>query len=89
MLNIELPDDLAGPLAAEAERRGTTPELLALEGVRRMLPVGTPPRVPRPGSLLERLGDLVGSFEGNGEPNSQDCGKKFTQDLLDGKKARP
>ena len=37
-LTLDLPPDVATSLAAEAERRGTTPELLALDAVRRALP---------------------------------------------------
>jgi hypothetical protein len=88
MLTITVPDELAGPLADEARRRGTTPELLALEGVRRVLPPPDPPP-PSGRSLLEFLGDYVGSVEGSGEAFSQDCGRRFAEDLAAGRKARP
>ena len=46
MLTIEVPNELAAPLADQAARRGITPEELALDHLRTML-------CPPPGSLLE------------------------------------
>jgi hypothetical protein len=47
MITISLPSDIEGPLTAEAQRQGTTPELLALESLRKLFvspPVsGEPP----------------------------------------------
>ena len=37
-MTITIPDDLAASLKAEAERQGTSPEELALQGVRQVLP---------------------------------------------------
>ena len=63
MLTITVPPELAVPLAEEATRRGTTPRLLALEGVRRVLPV-SPATTPVAGSLLDFLAGHVGTVEG-------------------------
>lgn len=89
MLSITIPDELAGPLADEASRRGTTPELLALEGVRRILPPPDPPVVPPGGTMLDFLAGYIGVVEGTGEAFSQDCGRRFAEDLAAGRKARP
>ena len=87
MLTVTVPPELAVPLADEARRLGTTPELLALEGVRRVLP---PPPAPEGyGTLRDFLAGYVGTVEGSGEPFSQDCGKKFGDDLVAGRRARP
>ena len=65
MLTITVPPELA----EEACRRGTTSELLALEGVRRVLPAGfSPPQAA--GSLLELLAGYVGTVAGSSEPFS-------------------
>lgn len=90
MLTITVPDELAGPLADEAERRGTTPELLALEAVRRALPPAEPQPAGPPGrSLLDFLEGYIGTVEGTGEAFSQDCGRRFAEGLAARRKARP
>ena len=86
MLTITVPPELAVRLAEEAVRRGTTPELLALEGVRRVVP---PDPVPPPDSLLTFLAGHVGSVAGSDQPLSQDCGKTFADGLAAGRAARP
>lgn len=86
MLTIAVPPELAVPLAEEARRRGTTPELLALEGVRRVLPAVPP--LQAAGSLLEYLAGYVGNVAGSSEPLSQNCGRAFA-DGLAGQSARP
>lgn len=83
MLTIEVPDELAAPLADQAARRGTTPEALALDHLRALV---TP---PPPGSLLEFLGDRVGAVAGTGEAYSQDGGRRFADGLAEGRAARP
>ena len=86
MLTITIPSELVAPLTEEAARRGTTPELLALEGVRRVLPESPPAAA---GTLHDRLKDYIGAVDGSSEPFSQDCGKKFAEDLAAGRPARP
>jgi hypothetical protein len=88
MLTIHVPPELAIPLAEEAGRRGTTPELLALEGVRRVLPPSTTAQ-PAAGTLLDFLSGYVGTVEGSSEPFSQDCGRRFAEGLSSGQPARP
>jgi len=82
-MTITIPPALAVPLTEEAQRRGTTPELLALEGVRRVLP--SPPASPTSSrSLLDFLSGYVGTVAGSSEPFSQDCGRKFADGLASG-----
>ena len=88
MLTITVPPELAVRLAEEAVRRGTTPELLALEGVRRVVPPDSAP-VPPPDPLLSFLAGHVGSVAGSDQPLSQDCGKTFADGLAAGRAARP
>jgi hypothetical protein len=86
-MTITVPPELAIPLAEEATRRGTTPELLALEGVRRVLPP-SPTARPVAGSLLEFLSGYVGTVEGSAEPFSQDCGRRFAEGLASAQPTR-
>lgn len=76
-LSIELPDDLDARLSALAERRGEDPARLVLSAVQALVasePPAEPPGDaipdergpilrPRPGSVLERVWDLVGSVD--------------------------
>ena len=43
ILTLELPPEVEGALADEARRKGTTPEQLVLEDLRRRYPVHLPP----------------------------------------------
>lgn len=69
-MTVTVPPELAGPLAEEARRRGTTPELLALEAVRRVLPPPSPPSGRE--TLLDTLAGHVGVVAGTGEAVSQE-----------------
>lgn len=84
---LTLPDDLVTPLADEARRRGTTPEQLALDGVRQVIAMNTV--TSNNGSLLDTLAGHIGVVEGTGEAFSQDCGRKFADGLAAGRVARP
>jgi hypothetical protein len=86
-MTVTVPPELAGPLVEEAHRRGTTPELLVLEGVRRVLP--PQPTSTGAGSLLDTLAGHVGTVAGTGEAFSQDCGRRFAEGLAVGRVARP
>ena len=81
MMTVTLPSELATPLAEEARRRGTTPEKLAIEGVRRMLPPSPERADPGPKSLLDSLAGHIGVVAGTGEAFSQDCGRRFAEGL--------
>lgn len=87
IMTLTLPTEWLAPLADEAARRGTTPELLALEGVRQVLP---PNPVATSGtSLLDTLKGHIGVVSGTGKAFSQRCGETFAEGLATGQAARP
>ncbi len=88
-ITLDLPPDVAGRLAAHALRLGTTPELLALQGVLRVLPVVDPPPALPGETMLDYLKDYIGSVDGSGEAYSQDCGKRFADGLDADRRASP
>ncbi|MFO0964730.1 MAG: hypothetical protein U0793_03960 [Gemmataceae bacterium] len=78
MTTITLPPDLEGRLADEAHRRGTTPELLALDGLRRLFaPALTANGAPERATLFDFLAGYIGTVEGEVEPYSEECGRRF------------
>ncbi len=86
-MTLTLPNEWLAALNDEAVRRGTTPELLALEGVRRVLPLHSTESLSE--SLLDTLKGHIGVVAGTGEAYSQNCGEKFAEGLANGRKARP
>ena len=69
MTTITLPPDLESRLADEAARRGTTPELLALDGLRRLFapqPDETAPADTPFDFLAGHIGAVDGTADGNG-----------------------
>jgi hypothetical protein len=84
MTIITLPPDLEGRLTDEARRRGTTPELLALDGLRQLF---APPVADKDsdannhGTLFDFLADHIGTIDGASEPYSENCGKRFADGL--------
>ena len=83
MTTITLPSDLEDRLGDEARRRGTTPELLALDGLRQLF-------APHPsadndaegnGTLSDFLAGYVGTVVGAAEPYSENCGRRFAEGL--------
>jgi len=85
-MTLTIPNEWIVPLADQARRQGTTPELLALEAVRRI--VGNGATVSEGGSLLDTLAGHIGVVSGTGEPFSQDCGRKLAEGLA-AEAARP
>ncbi len=83
MTTITLPPEIAGPLTEEARRRGTTPELLALDTLRlRFVPSPTQPTEDNPESTLaDFLTGYVGLVEGSSEALSERCGERFAEGL--------
>jgi len=80
-MNITLPHDLESCLADEAKRRGTTPELLAVHGLRQLFtPRGTEGNTAA--TLFEFLGNHVGAVAGASEALSEDCGRRFAEGLV-------
>jgi hypothetical protein len=84
MTTITLPPDLEGRLADEARRRGTTPELLALDGLRQLFaPPPTGNGAESSGTLFDFLAGYVGTVAGASEPYSEDCGRRFAEGLAE------
>ena len=84
MTTIILPPDLEGLLAEEARRRGTTPELLALDGLRRLFasPADSGGAMEN-GTLFDFLAGYVGTVAGTAEPLSEGCGRRFAESLAE------
>jgi hypothetical protein len=84
MTTITLPPDLEGRLADEARRRGTTLELLALDGLRQLFaPPPTDHGAGGHGTLFDFLAGYIGTVAGAAEPYSEDCGRRFAEGLAE------
>jgi hypothetical protein len=62
MVTITLPPELEKPITEEAQRKGTTPELVALDTLRKGFLPDTPPPTPE-GTLADFLGDFIGCLD--------------------------
>lgn len=91
MTTITLPDDLAQRLADAAKLRGTTPEQLALDGLRQAFPVvESEPIAPPAGSLYDFLKNHIGVIDGPREAFSDDTGRRFADGLVeDSQRSKP
>jgi hypothetical protein len=82
MTIITIPPEIEAPLAEAAKQRGTTPELLALEGLRKIYAPATHALADENGnSLADYLQGYIGRISGASEPLSEDTGRKFTEIL--------
>ena len=84
-MTISLPPDIEEALAEEAQRLGTTPELLVLHSLRKLFvsaaDIDSPPSKER--TLYDFLADSIGTVEGSTETFSEDCGRRFADGLID------
>ena len=89
MTTITLPPDLESRLADEASSRGATPELPALDGLRR--PFAPPLDGAAPAAaLFDFLAGHIGTVAGTAEPLSEGCGRRFVEGLAEKQqRARP
>jgi hypothetical protein len=84
MASITLPPDLEGPLAEEARRLGTTPELLALDSLRRLFAAkSSSDPLPAGRTLFDFLSGYLGRVSGTSEALSEDCGRRFAEGLAE------
>jgi hypothetical protein len=85
MMIISLPPDIEGPLTAEAQRRGTTPELLVLDSLRALFaPAPTVEEPPGEGATLsDFLTGYIGTIDGASEAYSDNCGQRFAEGLVE------
>lgn len=87
-MTITLNPEIENALADEARRRGTTPELLALDCLRACLLPGTAEEAAAPaGSLAHFLAGHLGVLSSrehvpSGAGMSENCGTKFAEGLL-------
>src|SRR5688500_20316255 len=65
MVRIALPADIEEPLSKEAQKRGISPEELALHALRATFV--SPPKEKQEGSLLDFLAGYIGTVEGSSE----------------------
>ncbi len=84
MTSIKLPPDIEGSLVKEAQRLGTTPELLALSGLRRLfVSADASEGQEKAETLFDLLINDIGSVEGTTEALSEHCGEHFSAGLSD------
>jgi len=87
MTIITLPPEVEGPLTEEARRKGTTPELLAVDCLRKQFLSPTTTATAVAGdSLFDFLAGFAGTVEGSAEPLSEDCGQRFAEGLVEKQK---
>ena len=85
MTTITLTPDIERPLVEQARRQGTTPELLALDGLRRLFASGQAPTVESPAgeTLFDFLQGYVGTVSGTSEALSENCGQRFAEGMVE------
>jgi hypothetical protein len=84
MTTITLPPEVAEPLAEEARRKGTTPELLAVDCLRKLFTPSSTAGMPMEGdTLFDFLAGYAGTVSGTTEPLSERCGQRFAQGLVE------
>ncbi len=83
MTTITLPADLEAPLREEAKKQGTTPEAVALEGLRKLFNLPVTHNEPFNGeSLFDFLKGYLGTVNGAAEPLSEKSGERFAEEML-------
>lgn len=92
MTTITLTPDLETALARRAETQGTTPELLALDGLRQLYgtpePAGAGPQEETGETLFDFLKGHVGTIAGSTEALSENGGERFASGLTEKHKDR-
>ena len=84
MTTITLPPEIEGPLAEEARKQGTTPELLAVDSLRKLFVPSPTVRKPEINeTLFDFLSGYVGTVSGTTEALSEHCGQRFARGLLE------
>jgi hypothetical protein len=89
MTTITLPPEIEEPLAEEARKRGTTPELLAVDCLRKLFTSSPTIGEPAEGeTLFDFLSGYVGTVNGSTEALSENCGQRFVQGLIEKQQQR-
>jgi len=81
---LELPIEVAEALAAEAHRRGTTPEVLAVDYIRQHLPSPVGSHQEKKGTAADYLAEFIGIFDSSelvpgGARLSEKSGRDFAE----------
>ncbi len=84
MTTITLPPEIEEPLVKAAQEQGSTPELLAVDYLRRHF---VQPLIEEKAAEGETLFDFltghVGTVNGTSEALSENCSQRFTQGLME------
>ena len=84
MTTITLPPEVEGPLTEEARRKGTTPELLAVDCLRQLFTAPPTTETLAEGeTLFDFLTGYAGTVSGTTEALSENCGQRFGQGLVE------
>lgn len=83
MTTITLPPDLEERLAEEARRQGTSPELLALDSLRKLFVPAANGGAAGSDTLWDFLSGYIGTVSGSAEAFSENCGQRFTDSLVE------
>ena len=87
MTTITLPPDLEQVLAEEANKRGTTSELLALDSLRQLFASPqTKGGKEQNETLFDFLSGHIGTVSGTTEALSKDCGTHFAEGMAEKKR---
>ncbi len=70
MITIILPPDIEKPIAKEAQRLGTTGEMLAIESLRKLFVSVTTDTTSEAETLFDYLSDYIGTVDGTTEAMS-------------------
>jgi hypothetical protein len=81
MTTINIPTELELGLSEAARRQGTTPEVLAIETLRRIYAPASTHEDGNGKSLADFLEGYVGTVAGVAEPLSEDTGRRFSDTL--------
>jgi hypothetical protein len=87
-MTITLSPEIERALTEQAERLGTTPELLALDSLReRFVAPSVPEETPQEGTLYDFLQGYIGVIHSSeyvpgGAQMSKDTGRKFAEGML-------
>ena len=83
MTTLTLPADVEGSRLEEARRQRTTPELLAIDALRKLFAPPPCRRYIGCGETLLDLSDCIGTVSGTTEAPSENCGQRFAQGMCD------
>lgn len=82
-LQVTLTPEVAAIVVREAARQGTSADAVVNDAIReRLAPDPDTADAARPKNLAEAIAPYIGAVNSGGANMSEDCGKKFTEILL-------